>query len=261
MTYSFLKLDVDGAVATVTLNRPDRRNAFDDRLIDELAQAFRAVDAEDRVRAVVLCGEGKSFCAGADLEWMGRMAGYSREENLDDAGRAQAMFDSLDRCSKVTIAAIHGAAVGGGAGLAACCDIAIAAQGTVFAFSEVRLGIAPSIIAPYVLRKIGMGHARALFVTGRRFDAAEASRIGLVQQVVEAEHLDAVVASVVGEVLQSGPSAIAAIKSLLRDLPAESDPDVVRAVTVDLIARLRVSDEGQKGLKAFLEKRKPNFAE
>jgi methylglutaconyl-CoA hydratase len=261
MTYSYLKVDVPGAVATVTLNRPDRRNAFDDKLIAEITDAFTGLNADDAVRAIIIRGEGKSFSAGADLEWMGRMAAYTREENLADAARAQAMFESIAASPKATVAAVHGAALGGGAGLAACCDIAIAVKGALLAFSEVRLGIAPSIIGPYVINKIGPGHARALFVTGRRLDADEALRIGLVQQVVDAEQLDRAVESTVAEVLQSGPLAIAAIKKLMRDLQGQAAVDAARAMTVELIADLRVSAEGQEGLKAFLEKRKPNFAE
>lgn len=262
MNYAYVTQDVDGAVATVTLNRPERRNAFDDRLIAELAEVFGVLNADPSIRAVILRGAGKSFCAGADLEWMGRMAGFSQAENLADAARAEEMFDAIAASPKVTIAAVHGAALGGGAGLTACCDVTIAIKGTMFAFSEVRLGIAPAIIAPYVIGKIGSGHARALFLTGRRFDSTEAHRIGLVQQVVEDDRaLDNAVQATVDDVLQSGPLAIAATKSLMHDLQGKTAARAARKLTTQLIASLRVSEEGQEGLKAFLEKRKPKFAE
>ena len=261
MSYTYLTTEKSGAVTTLTFNRPDKRNAFDDVLIAEIADAFGQIAVDDSTRAVVIAGAGKSFSAGADLEWMGRMAGYSQEENLADAARAQAMFEAVANCPKVTIAAIHGAALGGGAGIAACVDVAITVTGALFAFSEVRLGIAPAIIAPYVVRKIGLGHARALFVTGRRFDSIEALRIGLVHQVVDnRDKLDEAVQLVIEDVLQSGPTAIASIKQLLRDLDGDAAVDEARKLTTKLIAELRVSTEGQEGLNAFLAKRKPNFA-
>jgi len=261
MSYTYLNVDIADAVATVTFNRPDRRNAFDDKLIAETTDAFAKITVDDSVRVVILRGAGKSFSAGADLEWMGRMAAYTQEENLADARRAQEMFESVANCPKVTIAAIHGAALGGGAGIAACVDVAIAVHGTLFAFSEVRLGIAPAIIAPYVIRKIGHGNARALFVTGSRFDSLEAHRIGLVQQVVDsADALDDAVQATVTDALQSGPAAIAAIKKLMCDLAGDTALNESWKLTTKLIAELRVSPEGQEGLKAFLERRKPNFA-
>jgi len=261
MSYTYLNVDTADAVATVTFNRPDRRNAFDDKLIAEITDAFARIAVDDGVRVVILRGAGKSFSAGADLEWMGRMAAYTQEENLADARRAQEMFESIAACPKVTVAAIHGAALGGGAGIAACVDIAIAVRGSLFAFSEVRLGIAPAIIAPYVIRKIGPGNARALFVTGSRFDSAEAHRIGLVQRVVDSDAaLEDAIQAIVGDALQSGPVAIAAIKKLMRDLDGNAAVDESWKLTTKLIAELRVSPEGQEGLKAFLERRKPNFS-
>jgi len=261
MSYTYLNLDTVGSVATITLNRPDRRNAFDDKLIAEITEAFTKIGVDENVRVVVLRGAGKSFSAGADLEWMGRMAAYSQEENLADAQRAHAMFDIVDNCPKVTVAAIHGAALGGGAGLAACVDIAIAIQGTLFAFSEVRLGIAPAIIAPYVVRKIGHGNARALFATGRHFDTSEAHRIGLVNTVVDSvDALEDALQSTISDALESGPTAIAAIKRLLRDLEGAAAGGESWKLTTKLIAELRVSPEGQEGLNAFLEKRKPGFS-
>jgi methylglutaconyl-CoA hydratase len=259
MEYRCILVEQAGAVATVTLNRPDQHNAFDDTLISELTDYYRAVSAREDVRAVILRGAGKSFCAGADLEWMGRMAGYSREENLADARRLQEMYSAIAECPKVTIARVHGIALGGGAGLAAVCDVALAAHDAVFAFSEVRLGIAPAVIAPYVIQKIGVGAARALFVTGERFGADVAARIGLVQQV-EAFSLDSAVHKKTDDILMAGPLAVAAVKKLLRDIGGRTIAEAADD-TVACIASLRVSEEGQEGIRAFLEKRKPGFAE
>jgi methylglutaconyl-CoA hydratase len=247
------------AVAVVTLNRPDVHNAFDETLIADLTEAFAALSGEEAVRAIVVRGAGTSFCAGADLNWMRRMADYTQEENLEDARRAERMFSAIAQCPKVTIARVHGAAIGGGAGLAAACDIAIAVPEAVFAFSEVRFGIAPAVISPYVVQKIGLGAARGLFVTGERFRAEEALRLGLVQQVVPADELDAAVQKKVDAVLQSSPHAIAAAKQLLRDIAGRT-PSEAAALTTTCIAALRVSPEGQEGLHAFLDKRKPGFA-
>ena len=258
MTYKFLKIQIDAAVAEVTLNRPEVHNAFDEVLIAEMTDCFGALSGEAAVRAIVLQGAGASFCAGADLGWMGRMAGYSQEENLADAQGLQRMFAAIATCPKVTIARVHGAAIGGGAGLVAVCDIAIAAEEAKFALSEVRLGLVPAVIGPYVLEKIGMGAARALFVTGERFSATEALRLGLVQQMTSASELDAAVQRKVELVRQAGPEAIATAKRLLREIAGRT-PDEAADTTAACIAALRVSPEGQEGIRAFLEKRKPTF--
>jgi len=258
MTYARILSEVTGAVATVTLNRPEVHNAFDELLVAELTDAFQQLGANAVVRAVVLRGAGASFCAGADLAYMGRMADYAPAENIADAQAIQQMFAAIARCPKVTIARVQGAAIGGGAGLAAVCDIALAAEEAKFALSEVRLGLVPAIIGPYVLEKVGMGAARALFVSGERFAAAEALRIGLVQQVVPAGELDAAVREKVERARQAGPEAVAAAKRLLRDIAGKT-PDEAADITVACIANLRVSPEGQEGIRAFLEKRKPNF--
>ena len=235
------------AVAYVTLNRPEVHNAFNEVLIAALTETLTQLSTDPTVRVVVISGAGKSFCAGADLDWMRRMAGHSREQNLADAATARTLFETLDSCPKVTIAQIHGAALGGGAGLVAACDLAVAEENTRFAFSEVRLGILPATIAPFVLKKIGMGHARALFVTGRRFSAEEALRFGLIQEI--GSH-DAVSAQI-SEALLASPDAVNRVKRLLRELPA--------ADTAAALADARASDEGREGLSAFLEKRKPRW--
>lgn len=246
-------------IVRITLNRPEVHNAFNETLIAELTAAFESLREDEATRVVILQGAGKSFCAGADLHWMGKMVNYSFDENLEDARALARMFEVIDHCPKPVVGRVHGAAMGGGAGLVAVCDIAIATPEAKFAFSEVKLGLIPAVIAPYVLRKIGYGHARALFISGERFDAETALRIGLVQRVVPAEQLDSEVEVVVQNLLQNGPNAMAAAKMLLHAalvLPA----DELRSLTIARIAELRVSDEGQEGIRAFLEKRKPNFA-
>ncbi|MCS7272942.1 MAG: enoyl-CoA hydratase/isomerase family protein [Fimbriimonadales bacterium] len=245
-------------ITRITLNRPEVHNAFNETLIAELTEAFEALRDDDATRVVVLQGAGKSFCAGADLNWMGKMVNYSFAENLEDARALARMFETLDHCPKPVVGRIHGAAIGGGAGLVAVCDVAIATPAAQFAFSEVKLGLIPAVIAPYVLRKIGYGNARALFITGERFSAETALRIGLIHRLVPEEQLDAEVDAVVQNLLQNGPNAMTAAKMLLHaalTLPH----DEFRSLTIARIAELRVSEEGQEGIRAFLEKRKPKF--
>src|SRR5436190_11493889 len=238
-----LRIERDGHVLRVTLARPERRNAFDAALIAELTAAF--ADVGD-ARAVVLAGEGASFSAGADVEWMRSSVDLSYEENVADALRLRTMLDAIDGCPAPVVARVQGHALGGGVGLVACCDVAIAAPDAVFAFSEVKLGIIPAVISPFALAKIGPGAARRYFLTGERFDAATALRIGLVHDV--ADDLDAAVDGVVGELLSAGPQAARWAKRLVRERPA--GPETAR-----WIAERRTSDEGQEGLLAFLEKR------
>ncbi|MGC4046067.1 MAG: enoyl-CoA hydratase-related protein [Armatimonas sp.] len=242
------------AVAYVVLNRPDVHNAFNEEVIARMTEIVTAVSTDDSVRVVVFGGAGKSFCAGADLDWMRRMAGNSYEDNLADAHKARALFEAIDTCPKTTIATVHGAALGGGAGLVATCDIALAVEGTKFGFTEVRLGIIPAVISPFVVRKIGMGHARALFVTGRRFDAADALTFGLVQRMVPADQLETATAETIADALQAAPDAVSRAKSLLRNL-SDGTADTAAA-----IASARASEQGREGLSAFLEKRKPEWA-
>ena len=238
-----MRVERDGSVLRVTLARPDRRNAFDAALIAELAAAFVDVG---RARAVVLSGEGASFCAGADVEWMRASVGLSFEENVADANAMRQMFEAVDRCPAPVAARVQGHALGGGAGLVAAADIAIAASDAVFAFSEAKLGIIPAVVSPFVLAKIGPGAARRYFVTGERFDAETALRIGLVSEI--ARDLDRAVDNVVGELLSAGPHAARWAKRLVRERPAGQE-------TARWIAERRASEEGQEGLKAFLEKR------
>jgi methylglutaconyl-CoA hydratase len=236
-------IDRTPPITRITLNRPDTHNAFDETLMAQLTEAFESLREDEAMRVVVLQGAGKSFCAGADLHWMGKMVNYSFAENLEDARRLSRMFEAIDHCPKPVVAV---------------CDVAVATPDARFAFSEVKLGLIPAVIAPYVVRKIGYGNARALFITGERFDAETALRIGLVHRLAPADQLDAAVEAVVGNLLQNGPNAMAAAKMLLhatQTLPA----DELRSLTIARIAELRVSPEGQEGIRAFLEKRTPNF--
>jgi methylglutaconyl-CoA hydratase len=246
---SALRLERDGAVLRLTLARPDRRNAFDADLIEELSEAFVDVG---RARAVVLAGEGASFCAGADVDWMRASVGLSHDENVADANAMRRMFETIDQCPAPVVARVQGHALGGGAGLVATADVAIAEPSTTFAFSEVKLGIIPAVISPFALAKIGPGAARRYFVTGERFDAETALRIGLVSEV--AAELDAAVERVVRELLSAGPHAARWAKRLVRERP--DGPETAR-----WIAERRASDEGQEGLRAFLEKRNPAWRE
>jgi methylglutaconyl-CoA hydratase len=237
-----LKTERDGHVFRVTLARPERRNAFDAALIADLTAAFSDIgDA----RAVVLAGEGQSFCAGADVDWQRSAIDLSFEENVDDALRLYRMCETIDRCPAPVIARVHGFALGGGSGLAACADIAIAAPDSVFGFSEVKLGIIPAVISPFVLPKIG-AHARRYFLTGERFDAETALRIGLIEEV--APDLDAAVERIVSDLLTAGPEAVREAKRLIRERPSGEE-------TAQTAARLRAGEEGQEGLRAFLDRR------
>jgi len=256
---AMLELQVADYVAQVTLNRPEVHNAFDAELVARLTATFEELCEREDVRVVVLRGAGASFCAGADLQWMRAMINYSYAQNLEDARALARMFEVIDHCPKPVIARVHGAAMGGGVGLVAVCDLVLATPDVRFAFSEVRLGLIPAVIAPYVVRKIGYGHARALFLTGERFDAETACRIGLVHRVVSAERLDEAIHQTIANLLQNGPQAMASAKMLLhatQTLPV----DELRSLTIARIAELRVSPEGQEGIRAFLEKRKPSFA-
>ena len=252
---SALEVVRDGAVATVTLNRPDRRNALDPALLEALTDAFGELATDPAVRVVVLRGAGPAFCAGADLDWMAASRELSREENVADAERMAAAFEAVDACPKAVVAGVHGAAFGGGAGLVACADVAIAAEDTTFAFSEVRLGLVPATISPYVLRSLGPGATRALFTTGRRLDAEEALRLGLVHQVASEDGLEDALAEVVHALLASGPEAVAACKRLVREAAAGTLDDLP-----ERIALARTGAEGREGVTAFLERRSPSWS-
>ena len=249
-----------GPVATVTMARPEVHNAFNEALISELHAAFRELGADVGVRVIVLAGDGKSFSVGADLSWMKRMASASRADNHADGERLAAMLRCVAECPKPVVARVHGAALGGGAGLTACADVAIAAESATFGFSEVRLGLAPATIAPHVIEKIGVGRALPYFLLGERFAATEAARIGLVQRVVPDSELDAAVEETVAALLEGSPAAQAAIKTLVRTVGSMSR-ERIDAYTSELIAAIRASEEGREGVAAFLEKRKPGWAE
>ena len=249
-----------GRVARVILARPEVRNAFDDVLVKELQRVIRALSSDGVVRVIELSGEGKSFCAGADLNWMKRMAGFTMEENRRDAAELADLFRLLDECPKPIVGRIHGAALGGGTGLVAICDVAVAAEGTLFGTTEVRLGIIPAVISPYVVRKIGESHAREWFLTGSRRDAHEARRAGLVHIVAAEASLVSVTEGVIDALLLGGPQALAEAKKLAQvvsHLPARE----LQTLTVQRIAERRASAEGREGVKAFLEKRSPAWAE
>ena len=261
MSYTFLTTRRDGPVEYLTLNRPDVRNAFNEQVIVELtAWAAEARDFWERgqVRVAVLAGAGTTFSAGADVMWMAKTVRYSEEENLRDAAAMSRMFAALDDLPVPLIGRIAGAALGGGAGLAAVCDIVVAADDAVFGFTEVKLGIIPAVISPFALAKIGRSAARELFLTGTRFSAARAKEIGLVHAVVPAADLDAAVAGYVNEILGAGPAAVAAAKALIRTVWGRP-LDEARSITTEAIAARRVSPEGQEGLHAFLGKRKPSW--
>ena len=255
-----LSVDARG-VATLTLNRPDKHNAFDTETLQALAGHLRSLDAEAAVRTIVLAGTGKTFCSGADLASM-RALGNAREgDNLDEAMRLAEVLAQLSTVGKPTLARIQGNAFGGGVGLIACCDVAIAVESARFALTEVRLGLVPAAISPYVVAAIGARQARRYAVTGERIEAAEARRIGLVHDVVTADALDGAVAAVIEEILKGGPQAQRECKELIREVnPAMGAPDAdVRRSTAKRLARLRVSEEGQEGMGAFLQKRPPRW--
>jgi methylglutaconyl-CoA hydratase len=252
-----LLIDQQGAVVRVTLNRPEVRNAFNEELIAELTGWARSVTPDGPARVAVLSGAGKAFSAGADLTWMSKMIGYSRAENVRDAGAMAEMFAALDRLPVPLIGRVHGAALGGGVGLAAVCDIVVAAEDTIFGFTEVKLGILPAVISPYVLGKIGRSAARELFLTGGRFSAARAREIGLVHAVGDAAELDRMVAKFVNDLLTSAPQAVSAAKALIAGVSAAASRDEATTLAVDAIADRRVSPEGQEGMRAFLDKRPP----
>lgn len=259
----------EGGVARVVLSRPDRRNAFDETLVAELHGAFEALAGDRSVRVIVLEGEGKAFCAGADLAWMRNQATATLEENVLSARRMADLFERIHTSPQAVIAKVHGAALGGGAGLVAVADVAVASEGTQIGTTEARLGILPAVISPYVIAKIGPGQARRWFVTGSRMDAREAHRVGLVHEVVPEADLEGAAMRVTFEVLQCGPEAVSACKDLVDAVwgamslaaTTEEGPDLLKDFTATRIAEIRVSPEGQEGMRAFLEKRKPRWAQ
>lgn len=255
---SHIQLDIDQDIAHLALARPALHNAFDDALIDELTATLDELSGRDELRALVLTGQGSSFSAGADLNWMRRMAAASETENRDDALRLAALMRTLRQMPQATLARVNGHAFGGGVGLVACCDIAICAEHALFGLTEVRLGLVPAAISPHVIDAIGARQAGRWFLTGERFDAAQALAMGLVHQVVPAAGLDDAVGRQLEHLRASGPVAVRQAKALVRRLStAAGDPQRTDADNAALIARLRVSPEGQEGLSAFLDKRTP----
>ncbi|MDQ3281337.1 MAG: enoyl-CoA hydratase/isomerase family protein [Acidobacteriota bacterium] len=254
MAYKTLLVEHANGVLTVTLQRPEVHNAFNDELIAEAIDVFSNIDTSSS-RAVVLKGTGRNFCAGADLNWMSRMVSYTRDENVRDSSLLAKMYALINECPLPVVGRIQGAAIGGGVGLVSVCDIAITTRDTQFGLSEVKLGILPAVISPYVIAKIGETHARALFLTGERFNAERALRIGLVHRIEDSEKdLDAAVYDTVTQLRTSGPEAVRECKKLITHVASH---DLIDAVpyTIDAIATRRVSEEGQEGMKAFLEKR------
>jgi methylglutaconyl-CoA hydratase len=252
-----IRIDVQGHVATVTLVRPEVRNAFNDEVIAELSQAFTTLGDDARVRAIVLAAEGPAFCAGADLNWMRRMADYTREENLRDAAQLAFMLRTIYECPKPTIARVQGDVYAGGMGLVAACDMAVSVDTAHYCLSEVKLGLIPATISPYVIRAMGPRAAHRWFLTAERFSAAEAHRIGFVHEVVSAERLDATVAELLKALISASPHAVKACKQLVQDV---AERDITRLLierTVEGIADIRASDEGKEGVQSFLQKRKP----
>lgn len=253
-----LQLKIRGDVAHVRFNRPEVKNAFDDAVAVEIVETFGEIARTPGLRAVVLGGEGDVFCAGGDLNWMKRVAAYTREENLEDAAAFQAAFEAVETCPLPVVGRIQGVALGGGAGLVAVCDVAVATADARFGFPEARLGLVPGVISPYVWRKIGPSRTRHLFLTGERFDAAEALRIGLVHVVVAPAELDDAVERVLGRLRACAPQAISGAKVLLRELQ-DADTAEAQQLARDAITDARASEDGREGLAAFLEKRKARW--
>ena len=253
------QVDADGH-ATVTLNRPDVHNAFDPEMVDALTATLKKLEGDDRVRAVVLTGAGRSFCAGADIEHMKRSASYSREQNLENARATAMMLQTLCHLGKPSIACVRGAVRGGGVGLVSACDIAIAARGATFRLSEVKLGIIPAMISPFVIRAIGRRYAHRYMISGEEFDAAEAYRIGLVHDICEESDLNALLGRMLAQLYSSGPHAVTAVKKLISEVDGSSIDDELMEAVSQRIAAIRVTAEAQEGLSAFLEKRKPAWS-
>lgn len=254
--YETLDVECKEGVATVMLNRPDVFNAFNETQIEELTECFSHLSEDQSVYAVVLTGKGRHFCAGADLTWMQKVASYTRDDNITDSQKMACMFHTIDICSKPVVGRINGSAFGGGVGLVAVCDVAVCSEKAWFAFSEVNLGIVPAVISTYVIPKIGVSHARALFTTGARFSAEKAVKIGLVHEVCPLEELDVKTDEHITLLRTSGPQAVKAAKGLIQTW-SQLQKDEFRDYTAELIADLRASQEGKEGIRAFLEKRKP----
>jgi methylglutaconyl-CoA hydratase len=259
MDFTTLKYEKTDNIAHVIFNRPEIHNAFNATVISEMSAVFYQIAKDDALRAVVLTGAGKSFCAGADLNWMKAVKEQGYETNLNESNSLADLFYQIFTCKLPVIGRINGAAIGGGTGFVAICDIAIAAKSAVFSFSEVKIGLVPAVIAPYVIKKLGEGCTRELYLTGERMNAERALQVGLVNRVVEDELLDTSVKELLDSILSSGPHAVAMAKKLINEVSSMT-PEEFRPYTAEIIARLRVSEEGQEGMDAFLNKRKPKWA-
>ena len=257
--FTKLKISTEGAIARIQLDQPDTRNAFDDIVIGELTQAFLEAGAAPQVKAIVLCATGPAFCAGANLNWMRRMADYTRDENIADAGKLADMLRTIAECPKPTIARVQGDVYAGGMGLVAACDMAISVDTAWYCLSEVKIGLIPATISPYVIRAMGVRASQRYFLTAERFTAAEAHRIGFVHEVVTADALDARVDELLKALTGASPAAVRACKQLIADVAGRDIDDALIARTVDGIADIRASEEGREGVQAFLQKRKPGW--
>ena len=254
-----IRIATQGHAATVVLNRPEVRNAFNDEVIAELSQAFVQLGEASEVRAIVLMAEGPAFCAGADLNWMRRMADYTRDENIEDAGKLAFMLRAIYECPKPTIARVQGDVYAGGMGLVAACDMAVSVDTANYCLSEVKLGLIPATISPYVIRAMGARAAHRYFLTAERFGAAEALRIGFVHEVVASDQLDAKVDDIVKALASASPNAVRACKQLVQDVAEREIDAPLIAATVEGIADIRASEEGREGVQSFLQKRKPGW--
>jgi len=258
MDYTTLKFKIENSIARVTFCRPEIHNAFNSTMISEMSDVFTEIEKDDSIRVVVLTGEGKSFCAGADLNWMRGVIKQTFDENLAESNDLADLFYQVYASKRPVIGRINGAAIGGGTGFVAVCDIALAAESAQFSFSEVKIGVVPACIGPYVIKKMGEGKARELFITGERMKADRACAVGLVNKVVADDKLDTEVDLLINSILSSGPEAVAMAKKLISNVPGMT-PDEFKPYTAEMIAKLRISDEGQEGMDAFLNKRQPNW--
>lgn len=258
MEFKTIKFIKEGKVGNIIFNRPKIHNAFNSLVIDEMLQLFDSLEKDSDLRVIVITGEGKSFCAGADLNWMRSVINQSFEENLIESNRLAELFYKVYSFKLPVIGKINGAAIGGGTGFVAVCDIAIAAESAKFSFSEVKIGVVPACIGPYVIKKMGEGKARELFITGERMLAKRAFEVGLVNKYVEDDKLDSAVNELVHTIISSGPEAVSMAKKLVSEVPSML-PEQFKPYTAEMIAKLRISDEGQEGMDAFLNKRKPKW--
>lgn len=258
MAYTVLTYEKDGAIGRVTFNRPEIHNAFNSTVITEMSEVFSEMENDDDIRVVLLTGAGRSFCAGADLNWMREVIDQSFDQNLAESNALADLFYQIYTFKRPVVGRINGAAIGGGTGFVAVCDIAVAAESAKFSFSEVKIGVVPACIGPYVIKKMGEGKARELFITGERMKAHRAFEVGLVNKVVTDDQLDAEVDLLIESILTSGPEAVAMAKRLVSEVP-NMVPEQFKPFTAEMIAKLRISDEGQEGMDAFLNKRRPDW--